>query len=416
MRHLELIEGSPAALQSDLSSDEIEALHATELAVVSRTPDQTAWTVSAGSKVGVARIGDLQITVRPKVGIQRLIFLMGYARHPNFWRDHVVTLDAEDGLPDALAHAFSRFARSALDQGLLQGYRHVEDSLPVLRGRVRVADQVSRRFGIGIPLEVSFDEFTVDIAENQLLRSATERLLLAPSVDSQVRPTLQRIRLKLADVSPIPRGMPTPEWTPTRLNVRYQPALALAELILAGDSIEHRAGTTSVTGFAFDMWKIYEDFVCVALREALAPFGGQSHLQYGTHLDVARRVSLRPDFVWSYAGEPTIVADAKYKAEKYDGFPNADVYQLLAYCTRLGLRNGHLVYAKGNEEPVVHDIRGADVRIHCHALDLDQPPTLLLDQVQTLAHRMARPVVSDDGSTNRLPQLRSDIVTVGQPV
>ena len=29
--------------------------------------------------------------------------------------------------------------------------------------------------------------------------------------------------------------------------------------------------------------------------------------------------------------------DAKYKAEKPAGYPNADLYQLLAYCTVLGL-------------------------------------------------------------------------------
>jgi hypothetical protein len=31
--------------------------------------------------------------------------------------------------------------------------------------------------------------------------------------------------------------------------------------------------------------------------------------------------------------------------------PNADLYQLLAYCIVLGLHSGHLVYAKGNEKP-----------------------------------------------------------------
>lgn len=390
MRHLELTEGAPPAPRPDLTSAEVDALQATELAAVSRAPGDAAWNVAAGAKVGVARIDDLQVTVRPKVGIHRLVFLMGYARNPRFWRDHSVLLDVEDDLPDALAYAFSRYASKALEQGLLQGYLHVEDSLPVLRGRIRVADQISRRFGVGIPLEVSFDDFTVDIVENRLLLSATERLLRMPGVDRQVRPTLQRIRLKLADVSPLPRGVKTPEWVPSRLNVRYQSALALAELILAGNSFEHRAGQMSVTGFVFDMWKIYEDFVCVALKEALASRGGQSHLQYPTHLDRARHVALRPDFVWSYEGEPAIVADAKYKAEKYDGFPNADVYQLLAYCTRLGLRHGHLVYARGNEQSVVHDIHGADVRIHCHTLDLDQPPVALLDQVRILAHEMAR--------------------------
>lgn len=63
--------------------------------------------------------------------------------------------------------------------------------------------------------------------------------------------------------------------------------------------------------------------------------------------------------------------DAKYKAEKSRGYPNADLYQLLAYCTVLGLRTGHSVYARGNEER--------------HALDLDQAPDTLLAEVRGLA-------------------------------
>jgi len=39
---------------------------------------------------------------------------------------------------------------------------------------------------------------------------------------------------------------------------------------------------------------------------------------------------------------PGAVVDAKYKAERASGFPNADLYQMLAYCTALGLRDGHL--------------------------------------------------------------------------
>ena len=83
---------------------------------------------------------------------------------------------------------------------------------------------------------------------------------------------------------------------------------------------------------------------------------------------------LRPDIVWQIRGSAVAVIDAKYKAEKPAGYPNADLYQLLAYCTVLGLRVGHLVYAKGNEEPARHVVRRSGVEILCHAIDLSQPP------------------------------------------
>ena len=115
----------------------------------------------------------------------------------------------EKQLPEALAEAFARQATRALEQGLLHGYVETEDSLSVLRGRMRVGDQIARHHGRLIPLEVRFDEFTVDIAENQLLLATTLRLLRLP-IAAGPRRALQRIRLLLSDVTPLRRGQVLP--------------------------------------------------------------------------------------------------------------------------------------------------------------------------------------------------------------
>jgi 5-methylcytosine-specific restriction enzyme subunit McrC len=182
-----------------------------------------------------------------------------------------------------------------------------------------------------------------------------------------------------------------PSWRPTRLNIRYQPAVVLAELILAGDSFEQRVGNLYVSGFVFDMWKIYEDFVCVALREAMKPYGGRVSLQRHLHLDEGSRVDMRSDFYWASGDGHRMVVDAKYKGEKPAGFPNADLYQLLAYCTVLGLDEGHLIYAQGNEDPISHTVAGSGVRIQCHTLNLESSPAALLERVKSLVRQLAQP-------------------------
>ncbi|WP_068396388.1 McrC family protein [Kribbia dieselivorans] len=388
MRRLILTEGDPATA-IPLSQGEAEALSAAELAVVSREAGSPEWWVSAGTKVGVARVGSLHVTIRPKVTMDRMVFLMGYARKPTFWRNHAVLLDVEPDLPEALAHAFTRLVYGAIEQGLLQGYKTVDDSLPVLRGRIRVVDQVSRRFGVGLPLEVIYDDFTIDIAENQILLAAAVRLLRMPGLSAEARQKLQRLRQQLVGVSELRRGSAVPVWQPTRLNARYHAPLHLAELILAGDSFEQRVGDLEVSGFVFDMWRIYEDFVTVALRESLAPFGGAASLQHRMHLDEAEAVPMRPDFFWTSLDGHQVVVDAKYKAEKPAGFPQADLYQMLAYCTVLGLDEGHLVYAKGNDIPALHQVVGSGVTIICHTLNLDASPASLLREVDTLAADLA---------------------------
>ncbi|MCW2295538.1 McrC family protein [Rhodococcus erythropolis] len=71
---------------------------------------------------------------------------MGYVRDPAWWSQHTALADTDTDLVAALAEAFVVAAERATARGLLSGYREVEDSGPVLRGRPRAGDQITRRF------------------------------------------------------------------------------------------------------------------------------------------------------------------------------------------------------------------------------------------------------------------------------
>ncbi|MEU2490028.1 restriction endonuclease [Streptomyces sp. NPDC007883] len=367
--------------------------------ILDAAPDPHApgrWSLRAGSKVGSVAVGvpgaDLACTVRivPKTPIARLFFLLGYSLDPRgAWRDGEVEVAEHRDLLPALAHAVERQADQALRQGLLQGYRATEESALVVRGRIREAEQIRRRFGATLPVEVAYDEFTTDIAENRLLRAAVERLLRLPGVPRDVRRRLLHQRARLADVAVVVRGQPLPDWRPTRLNARYHTALNLARVVLENASAEHATGGLRIDGFLFDMNKLFEDFVTVALRETLSGSGRTARLQDAHYLDEAAAVRMRPDFVlYGADGAPAAVVDAKYKAEKRGGFPEADLYQMLAYCTALGLPEGHLMYAKGNASHAAHRVRHAGILIHQHVLDLDQQPAGLLADIAAVARHM----------------------------
>lgn len=378
------------AVDCALSSGQAQAL--ARSGVVEVRPGGSAgwWRVRAGRYVGAARLGDLEVRIAPKVAVDRLLFLVGYATSGRHWRDEDLLLGEAPQLLPVLAGALWRQAERALRQGLLQGYRTVDEGAPVLRGRLRTADQMHRHRGQPWPLEISHDEFTVDIPENQILRTAVERMRRVPRVDPIARRRLRHLAVRLAGASPLPHRQPTPAWHPNRLNARYQPALRLAELVLRTTSIEHGEGGPAVNGLLLDMPKVFEDFVTTALREELeATHGGQVRSQLVRHFDVAGRVTIVPDIVWQRQRQVAAVVDAKYKAEAPAGYPNADLYQLLAYCTALGLPRGHLVYAAGSGKPAVHTVRNAHVEIVCEALDLATPPAHLLAQIRSLATRLA---------------------------
>ncbi|MCM1946134.1 McrC family protein [Streptomyces sp. G2] len=392
-RVVELVEHAPALSVPlpDSIGRTLAAGNMVDAAPDPHTPGR--WSLRAGSKVGAMTVtaSDIgtQVTVRvtSKVPVARLFFLLGYTLSPDgIWRDDEVGVAGHRDLLPAFAHAVERQVDRSLRQGLLQGYRAAEESSFVVRGRIRESEQIRRRFGTMLPIEVAFDEFTTDIAENRILRAAVERLLRLPGVPGEVRHRLLHQRARLADADLLVRGRPLPKWQPTRLNVRYHQALHLARVVLDGTSVEHAVGGLRVDGFVFDMNKLFEDFVTVALREACRARGHVARLQDFHHLDEAAAIRMKPDLVlYGPGGAMCAVVDAKYKAEKRNGFPDADLYQMLAYCTALGLPEGHLVYAKGNAAHAAHTVRHAGIVIHQHALDLDQEPPGMLADIQEVA-------------------------------
>ena len=136
-----------------------------------------SYRVTAGHEVGAIEVGDLSVLIEAKIGIPRLLPLACYAMGV-FRSQHDKPFDFEESeaLPDVLAIALASAARGAFVSGLLHGYRTEEDALPTVRGRIRLEEQMGRRFGVGLPVEVRYDEFTDDILENRLVKAAASRL------------------------------------------------------------------------------------------------------------------------------------------------------------------------------------------------------------------------------------------------
>ncbi|RKR12630.1 McrC family protein [Arthrobacter oryzae] len=351
------------------------------------------WTVLPAGTVGAVQVGNLLVEVTPKqkVGLSRLLFLLGYAANPGFRPEDVAGIEDTD-LFAALGESLARQGLRALERGALSGYVHVEDALRTVRGRIRVGDQMTRRPGMLLPLEVAYDDFTVDIPENRILRAAVRLMMQVPRLSNDVRWRLAHLDSKLDGVSELRFGAALPVWAESRLNERYVPALRLAEIILRNMSAEAGLGRHSVASFVVNMATVFEDFLTTALKEALDRYQGETVGQYPAFLDEAEpagrsgdRVRMYVDIVHSVAGTPAMVFDAKYKAASSSGaYPNADHYQMLAYCTALGVQTAWLVYA-GPGRARTRCIRNSDVSVVEYPIDLSQTPEDLLARVQKLS-------------------------------
>ena len=130
-----------------------------------------------GSIVGALEMDGLSVLIKPKIGIPQLLSLACYAMgvyKPQ--EQHLFDFQKAQTLPNVLALALIAAARRAFGSGLLRGYLTEEDALQTVRGRIRFDEQIRRRYGIPLPVELRFDEFTEDILANRLVKAAAARL------------------------------------------------------------------------------------------------------------------------------------------------------------------------------------------------------------------------------------------------
>ena len=352
-----------------------------------------------GSTVGAVEIGDLSVLIRPKIGIPQLLSLACYAMgvyKPQEQRLFDFKQEAET-LLDTLALALAAAARRAFARGLLHGYRTEEEALYAVRGRIRFDEQIRRRFGIAMPVEVRYDEFTDDIVENRLVKAAVARLGEMRLRSSRARRGLGWTAAMLENVSLAEYG-PTdvPEVRFDRLNDHYRGVVRLSRLILEHSAFEAWRGEVRATGFLMDMNRLFQEFVTVALRESLRVsanvFRSDGQLTGSRRIYLAEhnRVGLQPDLTWWDGGTCTFVGDAKYKTVSENGVPSADLYQLLAYVTALDLPGGLLVYAAGAADEASYAVRHSGKRLEVAALDLGGTLDDVLARVGDVAAKVTK--------------------------
>jgi len=383
MERLTLAENQSEGVPLVLSAAEAAALNQTNL-VQALPALGGGWQLfTCLNKVGAVRIGERDIVVKPKARFSSLLFMLAYAQDQGFSPSEFDGL-ADDDLWPAVGETLIRLTERALERGVLRGYVTKDERLPVVRGRIRISDQLTRHQGIPVPLEVRYSDFSIDTPENRILRAALRRMASVERLPGDIARNLRHLEGRLSAATRLTPGVTRPGWSPNRLNERYVPALRLAELILDSIGLTTGEGEQTMASFVVNMAAVFEAFVSTALREALATMStGLTREQYDTYLTWDKRFPIRPDVVHLVSGQARAVYDAKYKLDEKVG----DLYQMHAYCTVLRLDIGHLVYAgsRFGADDADAVIRNGRVTIRVHPLDVTTRPAELLSQMDDIA-------------------------------
>ena len=389
----------------DLTAEQIGYLQSIDGIRVEARTDGNFDITPTGNLVGYVRRGDTSVVIEPsKCGAAQVIFMMGYSENPNMFGSEQVDFDQDDDLLEAFISVFVRSASAAIERGLFRTYASQDEDLSTIRGRIRMSDQMARRFRLSPPIAVTFDEFTVDNYENRILRSAIQLASQLPIRNQATARGLQYLRAMFSDVSLVEfnrRSVVEPVWN--RLNEHLRYPVSLARRILTNSSISLDHGTASSDEFLINMANVFEDFVATAVREHLnlskVEMPRANELKGKLFLDKELKIRLKPDLS-RWQGERCIaIGDVKYKRTTANGVNHPDIYQLLAYATAANLPQASVIYAmaKDDEEGIRllgdHKIAGTDIRINVLALDLRKSSDDLLQQVSEFAQNFREQIL-----------------------
>lgn len=312
------------------------------------------------------QMGELAVRVQPKLNdtayqIDHIAMLFGCLKHPEVaaFAGELYQLDLEapfisvpgqdDLLTPMLVAHFLHLLREVVRQGLKKGYNPV---VRELRGRVKGKIEVGRTLRQGVfrqrPLVTvcSYEEFSVDIPENRLLKQAlgfAQRYVQGfRSFADNLSPIAEFCEpafTAVGDEAASPHTVATPH---NPLYRTYNEALRVGTLLLKrfGYSLTHtipvQGTTVQVPPHWIDMAKLFELYVLGLLQDR---FGSRAVLY---EKEQAKGHFGLPDFL--LPGKQPWIIDAKYKRwYQEERYAIDDIRQLSGYARdrkvleRLGL-------------------------------------------------------------------------------
>ena len=301
------------------------------------------------------------------IPIKNIYYMLSYA-FQTLNEQGYKNLAAEDfdNAGDLCAAILIRGISYQLKRGLGREYISETDTISAIRGKIEITESIKNQSMIRSQMVCTYDEFSVNLPLNQIIKS-TMMLLLKADISKARKKELRKLMVYFDDVSVV--DVRSINWSINynRNNQTYRLLITICYLVVKGLLQSKSDGSVKMMDFldAQRMCRLYEKFILEyykkhypQIRTAASQIDWALDDGIGTMLP-----TMQSDIMLSYQKgdiDKTLIIDAKYYTHttqvQYDvhTLHSNNLYQIFTYvknkATKGGEVSGMLLYAKTDEE------------------------------------------------------------------
>ena len=307
--------------------------------------------IRASSFVGRLTLGQVTITVQPKLSGAPFINLLRYAyglRHLDL-HEPVEYATEKWAFQDLLVQQLAAEVAELLARGVHREYNRTSTDLESPRGRIEFGRLARMTRWTGAELPCIHYPRSDNTLLNQVVlgglahaRQVTSDVDLRAQLTRLIKTLSQTVSLKKLSILVLNEARQTID----RRTTAYEPALVIIQLLLEaeGVSLDGERGRVRLPGFLFDMNRFFQALISRFLHDHLAgceiedEYRLKELFYYDPRLNPRRLRPpvLRPDFVIRRNQRTAAILDAKYRDLWENPLPREMLYQLALYALGQG--------------------------------------------------------------------------------